>query len=327
MSYNRRAASSLRRAAALNTPCLVLSILVCRAPATGLELNPQQDQQQARAGELLWPGGTQINRDVVYCSPGGTPLTLDLYRPGGLNPRPLAIYVHGGGWHGGDKAVGADVIDFPELVGRGYVVGSINYRHAPTHRFPAQLEDVRCAIRFLRRHAAQFGIDAARMGAWGASAGGHLVALAALTASRADRASAPMADEESGSLAAVVVYYGPADLAAGDLPDRTREIIARVFGTSPADLARGSPVAHVHGAAPPFLLIHGDADISVPLSQSQALYDRLRSVGAPAELVIVRNAAHVFESTTTPIDPDRVAITTLLADFFDRTTGRGLERP
>lgn len=313
------------RVAAL-TPYVVLLILVGRALAAGLELDPQRDQpHEPRADEIRWPQDTRIDRDVVYCSPGGTPLTLDLYRPGGVDQRPLALYVHGGGWHGGDKAVGADLIDFPELVKRGYVVGSMNYRHAPTHRFPAQLQDVRCAIRFLRGHAARFGIDSARMGAWGASAGGHLVALAALTASRADRASAPTANE-SAHLAAVVVYYGPADLTADDLPGRTREIIGRVFGTTPADLERGSPVAHVHRAAPPFLLIHGDADISVPVSQSKALYDRLRRAGAPAELVIVRNAGHVFESAATPIDPDRSAITTLLADFFDRTIKRGTER-
>ncbi len=278
--------------------------------------------QELRAERLALPDGTQLERDLVYCSPDGIPLKLDLYRPLQGSHRPLAIYVHGGGWHGGDKAVGADLTDFPELVRRGYAVASINYRHAPLHRFPAQLQDVKCAVRFLRANASEFGIDDARIGAWGASAGGHLVALAALTSSHTKLEGTAGYMDQSSSIAAAVIYYGPAELAADDLPARTRGIIARVFGDTPAELERGSPVTYVHRGAPPFLLFHGDADISVPLSQSTRLYDRLRSAGVPAEFVIVRNAGHVFEAADAPIQPDRATITGLMADFFDRTLSR-----
>jgi acetyl esterase/lipase len=242
-----------------------------------------------------------------------------LYRPAAPGLRPVAMYVHGGGWHGGDKAVGADMVDLPELVRRGYAVASVNYRHAPRYRFPAQIEDVKCAIRFLRAQAAVFNLDSDRMGAWGASAGGHLVALAALTPGDAGLEGDGEPAAQSSRLDAVVLLYAPADLAADDLPPRTFDIIRRVFGDRPADLARGSPVTYVHEAAPPFLLLHGDSDASVPLSQSQRLYERLVRAGVPARLVIVRNAGHVFEPVDGPIAPDRAAITRMIGDFFDRT--------
>ena len=117
---------------------------------------------------------------VTYCTDGGTPLAMDISLP---SPRPSApapavIYVHGGGWEHGSKAGGGFLEQLrPQLNAKGFVVASIDYRLAPADTWPAQIVDAKCAVRYLRSHASTYGIDAQRIGAWGGSAGGHLVSL------------------------------------------------------------------------------------------------------------------------------------------------------
>jgi acetyl esterase/lipase len=138
--------------------------------------------QDANAGNTTKPpmqaGGVQ--RDVTYCEPGGVALKMDLYLPGtrGTDPAPAVLYLHGGSWRAGDKSE-VDLLA-PGVVASGYVVASINYRLVPQYRWPAQIEDAKCAVRFLKANAARFNLDPARIGVWGASAGGHLAALVGL---------------------------------------------------------------------------------------------------------------------------------------------------
>jgi len=264
-----------------------------------------------------WPftldkAGT-VERDVVYKTVGDYSLKMDIHRPPSADELlPAVVYVHGGGWYSGDKTAGAGQQDIPELLSRGYVVAAVNYRLAPKYKFPAQIEDVRCAVRFLRENAVRYGIDAARIGVWGDSAGGHLAALLG-TAGASD-------EEEADRVQAVASIYGPTNLAEiceRDKSPHMEHVFGTADGTAPA-INLASPLTHVSGDDPPFLLVHGEADEVVPVYHSLAFYERLVSAGVPTELVIVENCGHCFISSGEPVCPTRTQITHILADFFDR---------
>ena len=260
-----------------------------------------------------------INRNVAYCKRNGVALKMDIYFPKQAKDvaMPIVVYVHGGGWIAGSKGRGPGMSDTPALLARGYVVAAVNYRLAPRYKFPAQIEDIKCAIRFLRAHALALNIDPNRVGAWGSSAGGHLVALLGLTDASAGFDVGEYLDQSS-RVRAVVDMFGPTDLmtwsrgANGMFGKRVFEI------TSKDDpmLTRGSPVTYVSKDAPPFLILQGDKDRLVPPSQSQELYDRLKAAGANVNLVMVKKAGHGFIPRGT-INPSRADLTKMMADFFD----------
>jgi acetyl esterase/lipase len=222
------------------------------------------------------------------------------------------MYVHGGGWSSGDKAQGAGALEIPALQSAGFLVVSVNYRLAPEYVFPAMIEDVKCAVRFLRAHASQYNLDPDRIGVWGGSAGGHLVALLGTTDSSAGFDFGEYLDQSS-RVQAVVDMFGPTDLTVqfeGGI-----EKASRVFGDFDAALA--SPVTYVSADDPPFLMLHGEADKLVPIEQSQILLSALQAAGVPAELVAVANAGHGFrpeEGKT--ISPSRKEITQMIVGFF-----------
>lgn len=261
----------------------------------------------------------EVERDITYAVPDGIPLRMDIYRPAeseGLLP--AILYVHGGGWYSGDKTEGIGQRDIPALVAQGYMVAAINYRLAPRYKFPAQIEDLKSAVRFLRANATTYGIDTAHIGAWGDSAGGHLVTLLGVTDADAGFQGAGC-ECYSDRVQAIVDIYGPCDLTLFYEGDNSPHI-EHVFGTtdpeSPA-ITRASPVTYVTGDDPPFLIIHGDKDDVVPLQQSQMLYQRLVSAGIPADLLVVKNSGHRFNPTDDgSISPSRSDITSAIADFF-----------
>jgi acetyl esterase/lipase len=282
---------------------------------------------------------------LVYRTVAGMDLSLDVYFPPfpqtARSNRPLRsalLYIHGGGWQGGDKRSGDVKLFFPQLLRRGFIVASANYRHAPEHRHPAQFDDVRAALDFLRRSRGEFGIDPERLGVWGASAGGHLAALLALapadafagvagrgTSIETTQEPTPRSETvESSSHTAVraaAVLYGPTDLTSDDLPERTRGIIRTVFGDDPDVLRRASPMAHIRPGGPPMLLIHGERDQSIPLSQSERFQSALEAAGCPVRLLTVLHAGHVFRPVDRPIAPTYQEIGQLLADFFESQLG------
>ncbi len=275
------------------------------------------------AGGTARPSGT-VQKDVTYCTIDGAALTMDIYTPHTSrgSPAPVALYVHGGGWRAGDKSRGEGIKDIPELVGRGYLVAAVNYRLAPRYRFPAQIEDVKCAVRYLRANAASYNLDPNRIGAWGGSAGGNLVALLGVADPGAGLEGTDGCVEQSSRVQAVVDMFGPTDLTANGFYALHESIFREVFGaTSPQDpaLARASPVRYVSKDSPPFLILQGDRDHMVPPNQSQELYDRLTAAGVLARLVVVRNAGHLFAPSGGTISPSRAELTTIIADFFDKT--------
>ncbi len=156
------------------------------------------------------PASYTAYRDVEYARPKGLSQRLDVFVPDGPGPWPLLVWVHGGGWQNGDKALQATGSQLRQAT-RGYVVASINYRLSGVAPHPAQIHDCKAAIRWLRLHAAEYRIDPARVGAWGSSAGGHLVALLGTSGD----VPALEGDENPGAssrVSSVVDWYGPSDL-------------------------------------------------------------------------------------------------------------------
>ena len=262
-----------------------------------------------------------VEKDVVYRVFQDTSLTMDLYFPEQRGTQsPLIIYIHGGGWYSGDKATGIGLNNMPELVRRGYVVASINYRLAPRYMFPAQIEDVEYAVDFLRSNASTYRIDPAHIGVMGESAGGHLAALLGLSDERQWLDGARGGVSQSPRVQAVVDMFGPSDLKL-TFEQHWSMLIEHVFNTSDPEselIKRASPVTYVSRQAPPFLILHGDKDNQVSLDQSRELYSRLKAESDPATLVVVKNADHEFVPEGGPISPSQKQIDLSIADFFDK---------
>jgi acetyl esterase/lipase len=232
-----------------------------------------------------------VHRDVVYASPVGyRPLALDLYVP--ANPRSLCVYVHGGGWRISSRREGPCLDDFFDVVAaRGLAVASVDYRLSAEAPYPAQLSDVAAAVGYLDAHRAGYGLPARGTVAWGDSAGGHLAAMYGLTA----------------PVDAVVCWYPPTDLDAlsrdvddaGGHGNRGADaaesgLIGYPLDERPDLVAAASPVTHVPADPPPFLFLHGTADLVVPPRQSQRLADALVAAGGQATVELVDGAGHVF---------------------------------
>lgn len=273
------------------------------------------------AGAVSLAPHFKIQRDVTYGTVDGVPLKMDVYYPRVTQaPAPAIVYIHGGGWYTGDKTGGAGFSTIPELAAHGYLVASIDYRLAPRYAFPAQIEDVKGAIRHLRASAGSYNIDPERIGVLGDSAGGHLAALAGVTddGSGFDVRGANL--EQSSRVQAVVDMFGPADLALFYRENYSLHI-QHVFGTddplSPV-IKKASPVSYVSADDPPFFILHGDSDAVVPLDQSLILYRYLKAAGVPADLTIIDHCGHDFKAENGALNPDREEITRLITGFFNK---------
>ena len=269
----------------------------------------------------VFSNGVTMWRDKVYQAlPGYRPQLMDIYVPKAAGPHPLIVYVHGGAWLGGDKRRSAALVDFPQvlasLAAEGFIVASIQYRLSGEARFPAQLQDVNAAIRFLRRDAKRYRIDPEKVGIWGGSAGGHLAALAALTCRNTELDSAAYGDR---CIKAAVTWYGIFDFAAmrtaadGDVAGR------RLLGCEsicPDDRIRAvSPVNYMNGSAPPFLLIHGTKDQTVPAEQSRIAEGALRKAKAPVSTLYLPDVDHSFIGATPQVT--RAATAKAIEATFD----------
>ncbi|GAA2856182.1 hypothetical protein Acy02nite_08210 [Actinoplanes cyaneus] len=244
------------------------------------------------------------HREVVFATrPGFRPLALDLHVP--ESPRALCVYLHGGGWRAGTRTEGPGNVKtwqpgfFPYVASTGLAIASVDYRLSAEATFPAQSDDVAAAIGFLAEHRARLGITTDRTVIWGVSAGGHLAALAAL--------------EPRHRIAAAVCWYPVTDLdalaedvaEAGGRPARgadSREgaLLGAALDDVPGLVAAASPVNQVGPGAPPFLFLHGDADVAVPPRQSERLAEALRAAGGEATVELVPGAGHMFPELDEP---------------------------
>jgi acetyl esterase/lipase len=262
-----------------------------------------------------------VERDVIYCSSEGPNLLMDLYYPDSKSTQlPVVVYVHGGGWYSGDKnsEIGQDFI--PELIKRGYLVVAINYRLAPRYEFPAQIEDLKCAVRFLRENAETYGLDPQRIGVFGESAGGHLAALLGVTDENSGFDCTGNCCDQSSRVKAVVDMFGPADLTLTFETYRDM-LMEHVFGTDDPEsniIKRASPVTYISSDDAPFLIIQGQKDGVVLPNQSEELYQKLVASNVPASLVMVKNAGHEFVPVGGALDPNLSEIRGLVGNFFDQ---------
>jgi acetyl esterase/lipase len=263
---------------------------------------------------VSFPGGVASLADVVYSTVAGfRPLTLDLYLPPKTAEAsavsPVIIYVHGGGWTSGHTRHSGAFENWPEVLAsiaaRGYVVASVNYRLSGEASSPAAAHDVKSAIRWLRVHSSRYGVDTARIGIWGGSAGGQLAALAGTSCGVA--ALEPPAQEKSSTASScvqsVVAWYGVFDFAplvgksAVDTPV-ARYLACPNAACSAEKIPLASASAHADATDPPFLLIHGALDRTVSVEQSKAFDAVLRAKGVRSELLILPDVDHSFVGST-----------------------------
>ena len=220
---------------------------------------------------------------------GDETLLLDVNSPNGAGPFPIAIIVHGGGWTRGDKQ-GDEKVLFAPLTDANFVVVSINYRLAPKNKWPACIDDVLTAIKWVKANAAKFKGDPDKVALFGYSAGGQLACLAAVIA------------EKETTVQAVVGLAAPTDLVFDSLRrGNVSSYLKDLFGLQGADVNtpqtvqiiwEASPINHLHTGLPPFLLVHGTADKSVPYQLSLNFQDRLKEFKVPCELITVNGASH-----------------------------------
>ena len=249
--------------------------------------------------------------DVTYCTADTLPLNMDVYFPDAGGPWPVLAYVHGGAWIRGDKSEAA--MFARSMTDQGYLVVSINYRLYPTGRYPAMIEDVKCAIRSLRAHAGEYNLDPNRVGAVGVSAGGHLVALLGTSEASAGMDVGEYLDQSSRVQA--VVAMAPVTDLTRKFPNADIELMRQV-GFGEDNIVQASPITHVTADDPPFLLIHGDRDEVVPVEQSQLMYERLMQENVPVQLVIVKNARHSLTAPDGSATPSWVEINQIIQDFL-----------
>ena len=280
-------------------------------------INSESDDGVPLSGSEINNHASHILQDVVYCTMDGVPLYADIYFPKNRSAiTPLLIYIHGGGWRSGSRNGGAGMMDIPALLDAGFTIASIDYRLAPDYKMPAMIEDVKCAVRSFRAHAADYKIDPNRIGAWGSSAGGHLVSILGTSDESAGFDVGEYLNYSS-RVQAVVDMFGPVDFLTFPFNQHSSLVASTVFGT--ADLsdpifAAASPVTYISTDDPPFLILQGDLDRTVPLSQSQEFYDKLTDSGVDAQLVIVNGGDHGLKAPGE--SPSRAELTQKIVEFF-----------
>jgi len=337
-----------RTARAISATAILTASMALAAPSAlaaprqfPVEAKPVlEDRYPAHATH--WANGVTSLPDVTYSTiPGYRPLVVDIYMPPKGKkpaPKPLVLYIHGGGWVGGHTRHAGALGNFPEalarLAGEGFVVASLEYRLAAEAPFPAQVQDARAALRYLKANAERYGIDPTRTGIWGGSAGGHLSALTAMSCGDASLDPAgTKAAAGSECVQAAAIWYGVFDFAAlsAGRPGGQDGAAAKLLGCNgactPEKFAAASPNAYVDAKDPPFLLIHGTQDKTVPVNQSYLGAEKLKAAGVPVESIIIEGVDHSFIGST----PQQTSEATLKAmnatfDFLHQQLDRKVTR-
>jgi acetyl esterase/lipase len=255
----------------------------------------------------------EVTPDIVYGHAAGEDLKMDLARPKGMtHPAPAILWIHGGAWRGGNKGEFERLIQ--ESARKGYVAASINYRLLPKYTFPAQVEDAKCAVRYLRANAEKLQIDPNRIGAVGSSAGAHLSMMLGAMDTGDGLEGDGGSPDASSRVQVVVSYAGPTDLAV-PFPIASKKLIADFVGgptEEKADVAKAaSPITYVSPGDPPMLLIQGTKDPLVPHAQAIEMVEALTKAGVPGRVELMMGEGHGW-----PKEHDRVMRATF--EYLDR---------
>ncbi|MGP0066902.1 MAG: alpha/beta hydrolase fold domain-containing protein [Isosphaeraceae bacterium] len=238
---------------------------------------------------------SKAERDIVYTKAGSTELKLDVASPAaGEGPFPAVLVIHGGAWRAGNKGdVGPVLLEF---AGRGYVAFSPQYRFCPKEVFPAQVQDVKAAVRWIKSNAKKYRVDPDRVGAMGFSAGGHLALMLGVTGPSDGLEGDPSPGAPDTRIKAVVNYFGPTDLGSKDIPDISKGLVKDFLGASaeakPELAAKASPKTYVSKDDAAILTFQGTKDPLVPFTQAIELAEAMTAAGVPGRVELLVGAQH-----------------------------------
>jgi len=256
----------------------------------------------------------EIRRDIEYAKGGDVSLQLDVYRPTAASdkPRPCIVWIHGGGWQGGNKSSGIGRLG--QWVASGDYVGvSVGYRLTDVASWPAQIHDCKAAIRWVRANAKELGIDPDKIGVWGSSAGGHLVSMLGTSGDVKEVEGDLGTTSVSSRVACVVDYCGPSDFPAFELTSGARGPVSKLLGGPPADkrvaARQASPITYVSKDDPPFLIVHGTNDRTVPFDQGERFHKAQKEAGMDSTFIKIERGGHGIGG------PE---VTSRVKQFFDK---------
>ena len=290
---------------------LLLAAALSLAALTSVIAAPPEAPEAPKA-KAADPLAVKVERNVLYDTIDNQKLRLDVAMPAEGGPYPCVVLFHGGAWRGGsrqDLSVGdkdrngkfaPSLIE--EVASRGYVAVSASYRLAPKYPFPAQIQDARSAVRFLRANAKDYGIARDRIAAGGFSAGGHLALLLGL-AEKVDGWDTGANLDQSSRVQCVVDFFGPSDLSLYSVSPAVEDAyLVPVFGkackTDPDVYKKASPITYASKTAPPVLILHGTFDFIVPIIHSENLQKKLKDAGTTVELITVSGEGHGWNGKT-----------------------------
>ncbi len=249
-------------------------------------------------------GEARFDRDITYITrhadDGDIELKLNLARPAEDGKKHACIVaIHGGAWRAGDRTHLDALVQ--GLAKEGYVAATVSYRFCPQHRFPAQVEDCAAAVRFLRKHAEEYGIDPDRIGAIGFSAGAHLSMMLGVLDAKDGMGIVGEDPADTGKVRAVVSFFGPTLLGAADIPVQSRGLVADFVGPEPEGAAErwkaASPVTYVTTGDAPTLLFQGSKDRLVPVTQPAHMIEAMTKAGVEGRAEIIAGADHGWAGT------------------------------
>jgi len=278
---------------------LALVACACSATARGIGAVPAPARQPS------------VTTDVVYGHKDGLALTFDVHRPAQPNGAGV-ISIVSGGWQSSVE-MGRLIAQglYPPLNDKGFTVFAVRHGSSPRYPMSAIVADTRRAVRFIRQHAREYGVDPDRIGVFGSSAGGQLALLLGTTADSGDPSASDPVLRESSRVAAVVAYFPPTDLSRWG----NRRAFPATAALTEAEAAQYSPIRFVSSGAAPSLIVHGDADAVVPMVEGETMYGALTKAGVPASFIRIEGAGHGFEGA------DLERANAAMVRWFDRHLG------
>jgi len=287
----------------MRSPVVLLALVACACSATarGIGAVPAPTRQAS------------VTTDVVYGHKDGLALTFDVHRPAQPNGAGVISIVSGG--YQSSVEMGRLIAQgfYPPLNDKGFTVFAVRHGSSPRYPMSAIVADTRRAVRFIRQHAREYGVDPGRIGVFGSSAGGQLALLLGTTGDAGDSSASDAVLRESSRVAAVVAYFPPTDLTRWGT-QRIRQAFAAMRLTD-AEAAEYSPIRFVSPGDAPSLIVHGDADMVVPMVEGETMHEALTKAGVPASFIRIAGAGHGFEGA------DLERANAAMVQWFERHLG------